>query len=121
MFKISENSQGEKQDETSDEKNGVEVEVSNVLESPVSGAPRKSARERFASFTRSLATKKTLADTGAVLWKFARFSGPGALISVAYVDPDNLQTNLTSGAQFQFKLLFMILFSNVVAVFLQVR
>lgn len=42
------------------------------------------------------------------------------MITVAYVDPDNLQSNLTSGAEFKFKLLFMILFSNVVAVFLQV-
>ncbi|PMD14517.1 natural resistance-associated macrophage protein [Hyaloscypha hepaticicola] len=56
---------------------------------------------------------------GSVLWKFARFAGPGAVISVAYVDPDNLQSNVTAGAEFKFKLLFMILFSNVVAVFLQ--
>ncbi|KAH8802131.1 natural resistance-associated macrophage protein-domain-containing protein [Hyaloscypha sp. PMI_1271] len=81
--------------------------------------PHRSPRDRFARFTNSIFTRKTFNDTGSVLWKFARFAGPGAVISVAYVDPDNLQSNVTAGAQFRFKLLFMILFSNIVAVFLQ--
>jgi hypothetical protein len=29
-----------------------------------------------------------------VLWKLARFMGPGAVVSVAYIDPDNYQTAL---------------------------
>jgi metal iron transporter len=98
-----------------DEKLGVDIEV---IESQQ--PPQSSTKERFARFTNSLFTKKAFSDTGSVLWKFARFAGPGAVISVAYVDPDNLQSNVTSGAEFRFKLLFMILFSNVVAVFLQV-
>jgi metal iron transporter len=95
------------------EKDGVEIQVLNSLRSTEASKPFK---QRFAS----LWTKKTMQETGAVLWKLARFMGPGAVITVAYVDPDNLQSNLTSGAEFKFKLLFMILFSNVVAVFLQV-
>jgi metal iron transporter len=59
-------------------------------------------------------------QTGEVLWKFGKFTGPGAIISVAYIDPDNYQTAVSAGAEFKFKLLFMILFSNVVAVYLQV-
>jgi metal iron transporter len=111
------NSPGQVQDNVwSEKKDGMDVEV---LESQENASP-KSPRERFAHLVDSTFTKKTLSDTGGVLWKFARFAGPGAIISVAYVDPDNLQTNLTSGAQFRFKLLFMILFSNFVAVFLQV-
>jgi metal iron transporter len=111
------NSPGERQDNVwSEKKGGVDVEVLESQEN----SPPKTSRERFAHLVNSTFTKKTLSDTGGVLWKFARFAGPGAIISVAYVDPDNLQTNVTSGAQFRFKLLFMILFSNVVAVFLQV-
>jgi len=120
MSLITGNLQGEKQANDLSEKNAVIVEIGEALEGSPADNPRKSSKERFSSFTRSIFTKKTLSDTGGVLWKFARFSGPGAIISVAYVDPDNLQSNLTSGAEFRFKLLFMILFSNVVAVYLQV-
>jgi metal iron transporter len=104
--------QNEKND-FSVEKTGVEVQV---LDSVRRTETNSTFKQRFAS----LWTKKSMYETGAVLWKFARFMGPGAVITVAYVDPDNLQSNLTSGAEFKFKLLFMILFSNVVAVFLQV-
>lgn len=57
----------------------------------------------------------------AKLWKFFKFLGPGAIVSVAYVDPDNYQSAISSGASFQYKLLFMVLVSNIVAIFLQVR
>lgn len=64
--------------------------------------------------------RKSFASLGAVIWKFGRFMGPGTIISVAYIDPDNFQTAVTSGAQFKYKLLFMVLVSNVIAIFLQV-
>jgi hypothetical protein len=53
-------------------------------------------------------------------FKLATFAGPGALISVAYIDPDNYQTSISSGAKFEYKLLFMILISNIIAIYLQV-
>ncbi|ROW06455.1 hypothetical protein VMCG_04462 [Cytospora schulzeri] len=49
--------------------------------------------------------------------RFLAFLGPGAVISVAYVDPDNYQTAVSSGASFE--LLFMILVSNLIAIYLQ--
>ncbi|KAJ6257039.1 hypothetical protein Dda_7923 [Drechslerella dactyloides] len=42
-----------------------------------------------------------------VITKFGRFIGPGILISVAYIDPDNYQSNVSSGAQFGYRLLVM--------------
>ncbi|KAI9763439.1 MAG: hypothetical protein M1840_000522 [Geoglossum simile] len=60
-----------------------------------------------------------LQRTGAVLKKFAMFLGPGTMISVAYIDPDNFQTDVSSGVSFEFKLLFMVLLSNIIAIFLQ--
>jgi hypothetical protein len=67
------------------------------------------------------AKKQGLARAWQVLWKFLTFMGPGALISVAYIDPDNYQTQIQSGQDFEYKLLFMVLVSNVVAIYLQVR
>lgn len=63
----------------------------------------------------------TLGHTGSVMWKLAKFYGPGAIVSVAYIDPDNYQTAIAAGAEFQFKLLFMILLSNIIAIYLQVH
>ncbi|KAI9768678.1 MAG: hypothetical protein M1839_003986 [Geoglossum umbratile] len=62
---------------------------------------------------------RTLQRTGAAIVKFGKFLGPGAMISVAYIDPDNFQTDVSSGVAFEFKLLFMVLVSNMIAIFLQ--
>ncbi|KAM7185952.1 Natural resistance-associated macrophage domain containing protein [Naviculisporaceae sp. PSN 640] len=51
--------------------------------------------------------------------KFLLFFGPGAVISVAYIDPDQYQTGITSGSEFQYKLLFMVLVSNIIAIYIQ--
>jgi len=53
--------------------------------------------------------------------RFFTFLGPGAIISVAYIDPDNYQVAISSGGSFQYKLLFMVLVSNIIAIYLQVR
>ena len=47
------------------------------------------------------------------------YSGPGFLIAVGYMDPGNWATDLQGGAQFGFNLLSVIMFSSVVAMFLQ--
>jgi hypothetical protein len=101
--------------EVVNEKADYNVEVSESTKTPAE--PRA---QRYARFIRSIFTKQFILQTGEVLWKFGKFTGPGAIISVAYIDPDNYQTAVSSGAEFKFKLLFMILFSNVVAVYLQV-
>jgi manganese transport protein len=46
--------------------------------------------------------------------------GPGFLVSVGYMDPGNWGTNLAAGAGFGYELLWVILVSNVVAIFLQI-
>jgi len=93
----------------------VEVTVTECQDPPYT-----SRRQRYALFARSLFTAKTVRQTGDLIWKFGKFTGPGAIISVAYIDPDNYQTAVSSGAEFKYKLLFAIFFSNVVAVYLQV-
>src|SRR5579859_858073 len=46
--------------------------------------------------------------------------GPGFLVSVGYMDPGNWGTNLAAGAGFGYELLWVILLSNVIAIFLQI-
>src|SRR5579859_180711 len=46
--------------------------------------------------------------------------GPGFLVSVGYMDPGNWGTNLAAGAGFGYDLLWVILVSNVIAIFLQI-
>ncbi|KND86280.1 Manganese transporter SMF1 [Tolypocladium ophioglossoides CBS 100239] len=50
---------------------------------------------------------------------FSKFVGPGFMISVAYIDPGNYSTDITAGASYRFKLLFIVLLSNLFAILLQ--
>jgi len=54
-----------------------------------------------------------------ILSKFTTFIGPGFLISVAYIDPGNYATDVAAGAKTKFALLFVVLMSNLFAIFLQ--
>ncbi|KAI8389230.1 natural resistance-associated macrophage protein-domain-containing protein [Blakeslea trispora] len=48
-----------------------------------------------------------------------KFVGPGFMIAVGYLDPGNWATDMEGGSSFGYRLLFVILISNVIAVFLQ--
>jgi manganese transport protein len=47
------------------------------------------------------------------------FLGPAFIASVAYVDPGNFATNIESGAQFGFMLLWVVVASNLMAMLIQ--
>jgi|UniRef100_D5X055 manganese transport protein len=47
------------------------------------------------------------------------FVGPALIAAVAYIDPGNFATNLQSGSQFGYSLLWVVLWSNVAAMFIQ--
>ena len=49
----------------------------------------------------------------------AKFLGPAFVVSVAYIDPGNFATNIGGGSQFNYDLLWVILASNLMAIFLQ--
>jgi manganese transport protein len=53
------------------------------------------------------------------LAKLLPFLGPAFIASVAYMDPGNFATNIASGAQFGYMLLWVILLSNLMAMLLQ--
>lgn len=48
-----------------------------------------------------------------------KFMGPAFIVSVAYIDPGNFATNISGGAIFNYNLVWVILWSNLMAIFLQ--
>jgi manganese transport protein len=53
------------------------------------------------------------------LRKIVAFFGPAYLVSVGYMDPGNWATDLAGGSQFGYKLLWVLLMSNLMALLLQ--
>lgn len=49
----------------------------------------------------------------------ARYLGPAFIVSVAYIDPGNFATNISGGSLFNYNLVWVILWSNLVAIFCQ--
>lgn len=55
-----------------------------------------------------------------VWWKkLMAYAGPGALVAVGYMDPGNWSTDIGGGSAYNYDLLFVVMLSSVVAVFLQ--
>ncbi|MDI3482047.1 MAG: manganese transport protein [Tepidanaerobacteraceae bacterium] len=48
-----------------------------------------------------------------------KFLGPAFVVSVAYIDPGNFATNISGGSHFNYSLIWVILWSNLMAIFLQ--
>src|SRR5580765_4309801 len=71
--------------------------------------------------TRSLAEVHSSVGTGQVsFWKrMLAFAGPAYLVSVGYMDPGNWATDIEAGARFGYRLLWVLVMSNAMAVLLQ--
>lgn len=54
-----------------------------------------------------------------LLRRLLPFLGPAFIASVAYIDPGNFATNIQGGAQFGYTLLWVIVASNLMAMFIQ--
>ena len=48
-----------------------------------------------------------------------KYLGPAFIVSVAYIDPGNFATNISGGSIFNYNLIWVILWSNLMALFLQ--
>src|SRR3954466_371912 len=70
---------------------------------------------------RSLAEVHASVGTGQVsFWKrMLAFAGPAYLVSVGYMDPGNWATDIEAGARFGYKLLWVLVMSNAMAILLQ--
>mmetsp|Transcript_10635 Transcript_10635/g.16667 ORF Transcript_10635/g.16667 Transcript_10635/m.16667 type:complete len:527 (+) Transcript_10635:534-2114(+) len=51
------------------------------------------------------------------LWKFM---GPGWMVSIAYLDPGNLETDLQGGAEFSYSLCWVLLWSSILGIVIQI-
>jgi len=57
---------------------------------------------------------------GASFWrKMLAFFGPAYMVSVGYMDPGNWATDIAGGSQFGYKLIWVLLMSNIMALLLQ--
>ncbi len=72
---------------------------------------------------RSLSEVHETVDTTSAhrpVWrKILSFFGPAYLVSVGYMDPGNWATDLAGGSQFGYKLIWVLLMSNLMALLLQ--
>src|SRR5579875_2959318 len=62
----------------------------------------------------------SVATAHASLWqRLFAFAGPAYLVSVGYMDPGNWATDLEGGARFGYRLLWVLVLSNLMALLLQ--
>jgi manganese transport protein len=63
---------------------------------------------------------KSILSTAKLKWSsLARYLGPAFIVSVAYIDPGNFATNISGGSIFNYNLVWVILWSNLMAIFCQ--
>jgi manganese transport protein len=88
---------------------------------PGSAAGQGEPGWRRARLTPSLSeVYRSIPVTGKTRWrKYLAFAGPGYLVAVGYMDPGNWATDLAGGSAFGYRLLCVILLSNLLAVLLQ--
>src|SRR5215471_7777156 len=51
--------------------------------------------------------------------RFLAFTGPAFLVSVGYMDPGNWGTDIEAGSKYGYRLLWVLVLSNLMAVLLQ--
>ena len=63
----------------------------------------------------------TIDTTGNMSWRrrFVLFIGPAFLVCVGYMDPGNWATDIAGGSKYGYKLLWVLLLSNLIALLLQ--
>ena len=50
---------------------------------------------------------------------FFKFIGLGLVVGVAYVDPGNWGTDIAAGSKFGYSLLWVVVMSNLIGIFMQ--
>jgi manganese transport protein len=92
----------------------AEIEISSRIDGAVSAASSQVSLENVHGSVE-------VPHSQAGFWKQWRaFVGPAILVSVGYMDPGNWGTDLQSGAQFKFGLLWVVGLASLMAIFMQV-
>ncbi|KAL3956407.1 hypothetical protein ACCO45_009253 [Purpureocillium lilacinum] len=100
---------------------GIQPIIEDVVEERPTSKDQPDVVLRTAAFRRNSAEQAKTAIEKMKHWAltFSKFIGPGFMISVAYIDPGNYATDIAAGASYQYKLLFVVLLSNLFAILLQ--
>jgi manganese transport protein len=74
----------------------------------------------FNEFSVAISPRQSFLGDIHVKWRaLARYLGPAFIVSVAYIDPGNFATNISGGSIFNYNLVWVILWSNLMAIFCQ--
>ena len=77
------------------------------------------ARKRTLSERTVAAARATLAGQPGGWSRYLAFAGPAIIASIAYMDPGNFATNIQAGAKYGYRLLWVVLLANLIAMLFQ--
>ncbi|XP_045885275.1 natural resistance-associated macrophage protein 2-like isoform X1 [Micropterus dolomieu] len=107
---------GDLLEEDSAQENGVQTNQYSAISPPSSPVAQD---EPFSTYFED---KVAIPETGNQIFSFRKlwaFTGPGFLMSIAYLDPGNIESDLQSGAKAGFKLLWVLLGATIIGLLLQ--
>ncbi|XP_063765844.1 natural resistance-associated macrophage protein 2-like isoform X1 [Eleginops maclovinus] len=107
---------GDLLEEDSPQENGVETNQYSSISPPSSPVAQE---EPFSTYFED---KVAIPGNVSQLFSFRKlwaFTGPGFLMSIAYLDPGNIESDLQSGAKADFKLLWILLGATIIGLLLQ--
>ncbi|XP_034726633.1 natural resistance-associated macrophage protein 2-like isoform X1 [Etheostoma cragini] len=107
---------GDLLEEDSPQENGVQTNPYSSISPP--GSP-VAQDEPFSTYFED---KVAIPENVSQVFSFRKlwaFTGPGFLMSIAYLDPGNIESDLQSGAKAGFKLLWVLLGATIIGLLLQ--
>ncbi|EKQ57664.1 MULTISPECIES: Nramp family divalent metal transporter [Clostridium] len=81
---------------------------------------KRNYKSTSVSLSKLLNFKKEINYNSIKSRQLLKFLGPAFIVSVAYIDPGNFATNISGGSKFGYTLIWVILCSNLMAIFLQI-
>ncbi|KAI1891082.1 hypothetical protein AGOR_G00160240 [Albula goreensis] len=106
-------------EEENHQENGV-IQTTNTYSSISPPASPVSDEEPFSTyFEEKVPIPEDHSQMGFSFRKLWAFTGPGFLMSIAYLDPGNIESDLQSGAKAGFKLLWVLLGATIIGLLLQ--
>ncbi|XP_068576218.1 natural resistance-associated macrophage protein 2 isoform X1 [Cebidichthys violaceus] len=108
--------EGDLLEEDSPQENGVQSNQYSSISPPASPVAQD---EPFSTYFED---KVAIPDNVSQVFSFRKlwaFTGPGFLMSIAYLDPGNIESDLQSGAKAGFKLLWILLGATIIGLLLQ--
>ncbi|XP_076612070.1 natural resistance-associated macrophage protein 2-like isoform X1 [Chaetodon auriga] len=103
-------------EEDSPQENGVQTNQYSSISPPASPVAQD---EPFSTYFEEKVAIPESVNQAFSFRKLWAFTGPGFLMSIAYLDPGNIESDLQSGAKAGFKLLWVLLGATIIGLLLQ--